>query len=261
MISIIIVNYKSVQLLHQCLGSIAKHSLNQDNSERVNFEVIIVNNDIGEFILAKNYPFSTQVINVYRNIGFGPANNLGAKKASGRYLFFLNPDTELTGGSLENMFAYLEQNQNVGVLGPKIILKRQNRPQPWTCGKKTSLGGIIFRNTFKKPWNKPIASSVDWISGTAMMVRKDLFDALGGFDEQFFMYFEDQDLCIRIKQLGKEVLFFPYARVDHYDGKSWENQRQKKEAYYSSQDYFFKKHYGNTKAIFLKLLRFIAKGT
>ncbi len=256
MISIVIVNYRSAQLLHQCLDSIDRHSITQKST----LEVIIVNNDNDDLVLAKNFPFPMQVINVHRNIGFGSANNLGAKKTSGKYLLFLNPDTELSDKSLEKMFNHMEQNKNIGVLGPKIILKKQNRPQPWTCGKKTSLGDIIFRNTFKKPWNKHITSSVDWVSGTALMVRKDLFDLLGGFDEQFFMYFEDQDLCVRIKQLGKDVLFFPHAQIDHHDGKSWEDERRKKHAYYSSQDYFFKKHYGSFKTIILKLLRFIAKG-
>lgn len=252
-LSIIIVNYKSKRLLSNCLTSLEK---NLDLS--LDFEVIIVNNDQDKLLLEKNYTFKNKVIQSKENLGFGKANNLGAKHAKGDNLLLLNPDTILQDNSIEKMFSFLTENHHIGIVGPKIIQSNRRGPQPFTCGKKTSLLSILFRNTILKPWNKKVPTLVDWVSGTALLIREPIFKKLKGFDEKFFMYFEDQDLCLRTKGLGYDISFFPNSHIVHFDGKSWPNTEKQKRAFYKAQDYFFQKHQPPYQGIILKILKKIA---
>lgn len=254
--SIIIVNYKSEAYLEKCLYSIGEQFQKDDFA----FEVLVVNNDNKKLLLKNTYKFNLKIIENGQNIGFGKANNIGASQANGDHFFFLNPDTVLIDDSLVNTVDNLEKHQGVGIIGSRIIKYSQNRPQPWTCGNKSSITNIIFRNTINKPWRKKVPTNVDWVSGAALLIRKELFEKLGGFDENFFMYFEDQDLCLRAKAHGNSIIFFPHMSVVHFDGKSWRNNSQKKHFFYKSQIYFFDKHHGSIKTNFLKILRFIIKG-
>lgn len=257
--SIVIVNYKSKKYLSKCLQSIEKQLI--INKKPVfPFEIIVVNNDPKETISTKNNPLSLRVLNNPNNIGYGGANNIGAQLAFGQYLFFLNPDTILLDDSLKDMIYHLDKHQDVGIIGPTIFDYYRKAPQPWTCGSKTDLLNIIFRNTINKPWNKKRSMNVDWVSGTALLTRKKLFQQIGGFDERFFMYFEDQDLCLRIKNSGKAVIYCPHSKVIHFDGKSWNDKSSKKSAFFESQTYFFQKHHGQFQSLLLNSLRIITKG-
>ena len=140
------------------------------------------------------------------------------------------------------------------------MLFRSQKPQPWTSGKQTTLKRILFRNTFGAPWKKSLPLETDWVSGTGLLVRKSSFFQIGGFDEKFFMYFEDQDLCLRMKKAGHQVFFLPFFVIGHFDGKSWRNPRQKKMAFYQSQDLFFQKHRPKWEGWLLKVFRLIFKG-
>ncbi len=258
-LSIIITNYQSYQHLLICLTSI-KRFLYSDKSLKNNFEVIIVNNDKKEIeIPFSRYPFVSQkIINTKQNIGFGLANNLGSIMAKGKYLLFLNPDTVFTDNSLKKALDYLDKNKEVGIMGLKIIDHRRKSPQNWTCGHKTTWGTILFRNTINKPWNKKSPQTVQWVSGTALLIRRKIFNQIGRFDKNFFMYFEDQDLCLRVRQQGYKIVFFPYSQVIHFNGRSWRNQKEKqKRAYRESQVYFFKKHNSPLGYFFLKSIHFL----
>lgn len=252
-LSIILVNYRSEKWLISCLLGLNELSLSP-----LTFEVIVVNNDPKKFIAPEKLLFELKILESQKNIGFGGANNLGVRTSKGKNILFLNPDTLFQKKSIESLFRFFKKNPHIAILGPKIIQASRFRPQPFTCGKKTSLLGILFRNTILKPWNKKKPTLVDWVSGTALLVRKSLFQKVGGFDEKFFMYFEDQDLCLRIKKLGYDVCFFPKSDVLHYDGKCWPNSKQQKIAFYAAQDYFFKKHHPAYKGFILKILKKIA---
>lgn len=254
-LSIIIVNFQSQDFLKKCLLSLEK------NLKKDFFEVILVNNDSIPFKknLFNNRSFPIFPIQAPKNLGFGSACNLASQKAQGKYLFFSNPDSFLFDNSLEKALYFLEKNSKIAVVGGKIILFPQKLSQPWTSGKKTTLLRIIFRNTFNVPWKKKHPVSVDWVSGTALLVKKTIFDKVGGFDENFFMYFEDQDLCLKIKKEGFKIFFLPFFSVGHFNGKSWKNNRQKKEAFYQSQQFFFQKHRPLWENKLLKILSFIFK--
>ncbi len=259
--SVIIVNYNSKIYLEKCLESIESQLVcKKKPSNSFDFEVIIVNNDKHPLCPEVPYSFSLHIINNEKNEGFGKAHNIGISHAQGKYIFLLNPDTLLQDDSLIYLTDQLDQHSDIGIIGLKIIEYERKQPQPWTCGTKTNLLNIIFRNTINKPWNKKHPVNVDWVSGTALLMRKTLFEKVGGFDENFFMYFEDQDLCLRVKQQEKTIIFYPYASVIHFDGKSWNSTLKKKAVFYRSQTYFFTKHHGSVQLIFLKFLRVLIKG-
>lgn len=257
-ISIIIVNYKSRNFLNKCLKSIDQFIVPVLKNK---FEVIVVNNDKRNLNLESNFNFKLRVLENNANLGFSDANNKGSVMATGKYLFFLNPDTEFRNESFEKVINFLKSEESKNkILGLKILDVKNGKVQDWSCGYKTSLFNIISRNRFvKKPWiNKDIVS-VDWVSGCAMIIEKKLFDKIKGFDDNFFMYFEDQDLCLKAKNVGAEILYFPLGEVFHWGGKSWDGESEQKKEYYKSQDYFFVKHFPKWQGCVLRFFRGIFK--
>ncbi len=253
MISIITVNYNSKNYLEKLITSIKKHL---DTNK---IELIIVNND-KKRLKIDNHLVRTNIIHKGENIGFGAASNVGAHNAKKEWLLFVNPDLEFIDNSLEKAIKFLQKNKKIATIGPQIIQNSTKRAQPWTSGKKTSLSQILFRNTIKKSWNKKNPVSVDWVSGTTLLISRKQFIKVGGFDETFFMYFEDQDLCLRIKEQNKKILFYPDFKVLHHDGKSWNNKKGQKNHYYKSQDLFFQKHHNLFQQYLLRIIRKITKG-
>jgi len=256
LLSIIIVNFQSQDFLTKCLESLEKQLKN------LSFEVILVNNDPTplkkDFFAPFSFPHT--LLETNENLGFGAGCNLANQKALGEFLFFLNPDSFLTDDSLKKALDFLQEKPSVGVVGGKIFLFPEKIIQPWTSGKKTSLWRILFRHNFGASWKSQKPVSVDWVSGTALLTRKKLFEEIGGFDKDFFMYFEDQDLCLRIKNSGFKIFFLPFFSVNHYNGKSWDDNQQKKRIFYHSQDIFFQKHHPRWEKTLLKFFRFILKG-
>lgn len=243
-LSIIIVNYHSYRHLLLCLASINRFLYN-NAILKDKFEVILVNNDKQKLSIPIAYPFlNKKIINTGKNVGFGIANNLGTIMTSGKYLMFLNPDTILTDSSLINALNYMEKDDTISALGLGIIDNVRKKPQNWSCGKKSTWGTILFRNTINKPWNKNTPQKVNWTTGTALIVKKSLFKKINGFDKNFFMYFEDQDLCLRLNALKNEskIIHYPQSTILHFNGKCWRNKSKQKQAYQTSQLYFFKRH-------------------
>lgn len=249
-ISFIILNYQSEQYLKKCLLSVKK------NFSSIRHEIIVVNNDASDLKIDFCEPDS-QVLNNHDNLGFSRACNLGAKKARGRILFFLNPDTELLDDKLIDFLPFLER-ESIGIIAP-LLMTADGKPQAWSGGKMITPLGTLLRNVFKKKnffslTNPPIRK-LEWVSGAAFLIKKTLFERLGGFDEKFFMYFEDVDFCKRVTELGKEILLFSQSIVLHHGGGSVENAQTQKKLYYESQDYYFKKHFGPIEASLIKFIR------
>ena len=254
-ISIIIINYQSQEYLKRCLDSIELYLVPKLRKNNHSIETIVVDNDKTEMISLANYSFHATIVDSDHNVGFGSACNLGSQGLTSDFLLFLNPDTQLIDGSLSEMFNFSLSKPNIGIVGPQIIDSARNAPQPWTAGEKTTIWKILFRNTIKAVWKKKQATSTDWVSGTAFLIRRDLFATLGGFDENFFMYFEDQDICLRAKKINYQTYFYPKARIIHHNGKSWQNKKGQKNEYYRSQNYFFKKHGKKYEQILLSLVK------
>jgi hypothetical protein len=247
-LSIIIVNYKSERYLDSCIASI------YSKLSAARLEIVLVNNDSEEGLekIRKSYP-EARIIPLQKNIGFGGASNAGAKEAQGEYLLFLNPDTEIVSADLDAAVEKLAQD-GTGILGLKII-DRNGKQQEWTVGLQEVGLGSLIRNNLAFLGESKRQKSIFWVSGAALMMEKKVFMETGGFDESFFLYFEDVDLCKRVRERDKKIKYTDDIIVKHVEGGSQRDKIKQKKDFYASQDYYFKKHFGWLTGITVKVLR------
>lgn len=253
-LSIIIVHYKVKEELFECIKSIQKAK------SKIPYEIIIVDNDEKEIIehdLKKIFP-EVKYIQALENIGFGAGNNLAAKVAKGKYLFFLNPDTTVFSGAIDNLVSFLEKQKEAGIVAP-LLVNAKEQPYPQGSKKLGVSQGIVclsfinklFSNNpiskdyFLRNWDKKTLGEVDVVPGSAFLIRRSIFEKIGGFDENFFLYFEEFDLCNRVKDLGYKIFILPEAKVKHL----WEVSTKRadfdiKKIFQKSRFYYFKKYYG-----------------
>lgn len=255
-LSVIIVNYKSEHFLEQCLASIYRTI-----GDQASFEIIIVNNYPEEKLekIRQRFP-GTKVIVSSKNGGFGQGNNVGAREASGEYLWLLNPDTEIIAGDLRLVMEEFRQDAGLGALGC-CLMTEYGKIQEWGAGTEITLWDLLKNNlgicASRKIWESGHAREAAWVAGTALFVRKDLFLEVGGIDEDIFMYFEDVDLCKRIRETGRKILYFPEMEILHKCGGSYgtEGKKRQKQNYYDSLVYYFKKHRPGLETSVVKTLR------
>lgn len=231
-VSIIIVNYNTVKLTKACIESVIKNSLSNI------IEIIVVDN--GSLDESKKTFISDESINyIYlnENIGFGPANNLGAEVAKGKYLFFLNSDTLLIGDALSKLVLFAESNldKNIGAVGTCLIDEsgKDNLSfMPFVSAKRIYLRFVQeflrLRNNNQANVYRKIKENyftkVDVISGANLFVPKYVFDKLIGFDSDFFMYYEESELQKRMALLEFDRYIINERLIIHYDGGSFENK-------------------------------------
>ncbi len=267
-ISIILVNYNGADIVIDCLNYLEKY-IDKDNCE-----IIIVDNnsqDNSIDIIENQFPY-IKLIKLPKNIGFGAGNNAGAKIATGEFLFLLNTDTILIENTPELLSHYLHQNQDVGVVSSRITFK--DGSYQLSCGKLPNLivefidkirysldrkWHSIFSTVYDKQYSS--VQEVGWVTGACLMIRRDIFEKLGGFDESFFMYFEDKDLCKRVHDAGFKVVYYPKTSLIHLLGGSSQSVKTSVNSYYrDSQLYYYQKHLGKLQTAILKIyLRFTGK--
>jgi len=242
---------------------VALHDLNAVIPAR-SCEILIANNDsaplpktIKRIVTNALY---TEVYNLSSNQGFGVANNYIAKKAQGTYLFFLNPDTYNFSGDLMGLVKMIEQRV-CDVIAPTIT-NADGSPQVWSYGKMITPRSIVSSNLLKNDTKSgtgfqcdQATKDVDWVTGAAFLIKKTDFQEVGGFDERFFLYFEDIDLCKRLVEKEKKILVSQEMKLKHKSGASAKNSLSQKAHYYKAQNYYLKKHYGKTVAKVFSLLR------
>jgi len=252
-LSIIIVNYNVKEFLQNLIHSIEKASLNLTK------EILIVDNasDDGsvEFIKEK-FPQIKLIAN-QKNLGFGKANNIGLKQANGKYILLINPDTLVAEDTFEKMIKFFESNSEAGLAGCKILNPdgslqlacRRSFPGPWTSFTKvTGLSNLFPNSKIFARYNLTYLDEnktyeVDAISGSFMMMRKEVYEKVGGFDEQFFMYGEDLDLCYRIQKSGFKVYYVHSTQIIHYKGESTKRSSlDETKVFYNAMHLFVKKH-------------------
>jgi len=230
LISIIIVNYNVKDLLENCLHSV--YSAVRD----LNHEIIVVDNnsDDGSCEMLRQRFTDVSIIENTENLGFAKANNAALGIARGKFLLLLNPDTLVQEDTFTNMISFFENNLDVGMAGCKILNPdgsfelacRRSFPSPWVSFTKLSGLSLIFPNSaFFARYNLTYLSEdetyeVDAISGSFMMLRKHIFDTIGGLDESFFMYGEDLDWCYRIQSAGWKIYYVHTTKIIHYGGES-----------------------------------------
>lgn len=231
-ISIIIVSHNTADLIGACLKSI-------EGEQDCLKEIFIVDNastDGSADSIRRNYPWVHLIVNE-ENRGFAAANNQVLPRCQGKYIFFLNPDTKVEPGSLKKFTSFMAVNPHIGLAGSKVI-----------HSDGTLQESVSFRYPGQKFATQELSGlkgAIACVLGASMMARAEIVKQVGGFDEDFFLYGEDQDLCLRIRKTGCEIGYCEDAVVVHLGGQSERKSmfseiwRKKTQAEYL----FYKKHY------------------
>lgn len=250
-VSIIIVYFSGWRDFEKCLQSIKHH-----NSKYL-FEVIVVNNghELIQNKIKKILPRSTYIHNTFNN-GYGAGNNLGSQKAKGEYLFILNPDVELQKNTIDILVQEIEVNKKIAVVAPQLLFPNKKPYKLVGSRELNTLTGIvchscinalfpnnsISRNYFMYdvPINKKRKAFA--VPGCAFMIRQNIFEEVGKFDENIFLYYEESDLGKRLQISGYEEYIVPEAKVIH--NHSFDSDESLKKYNTQSRMYYFMKHYG-----------------
>lgn len=264
-ISVIIVNYNGLDLTRRSIESVLKYVRN--------CEIILVDNNSTESGIEKlssDFP-QVKLLRLRQNYGFGYGNNRGAEIAAGEYLFFLNNDAYLIENTPQILSDFMDNNKNVGAVGPKLIYPdgRFQLSFGWAPSiinewriRKLQKGLIMeydkYLNIINTRFNK--IAEVGWVTGAALMIRKKIFDEDKGFDEKYFMYFEDSDLSKRINNIGYKICYFPGTSVVHLANATVKAIETMNIEYRKSQLYYYKKHLPIISQILLRVYLFLKTG-
>lgn len=227
-------------------------------------EVIVVDSGSGDGTaeaLARRFP-GLALIASPENIGFGRGSNLGAARARGEFLAFVNPDVVLPRGVLGALAAHLLEHPRAAIAGPAIrdagggrSIAAQRFPSLGLEMKRQWAGLLAPLGFSDRGDREPTARGpVDWVSGACLLIRREVFFRLGGFDPQFFLYYEETDLCLRARAAGYEVHHLPDLEVVHRQGASaalavgTREQGRLQGPFRASRRYYFRKHHGRAVA-------------
>lgn len=276
-LTISIVNYNAGDYLIKCLESLRKVS------KDLEFDVWVVDNASkdGSFEKAKkDFPEFNFVLN-RKNLGFGKAHNLILKKAKTPYVLTLNPDSEVLSGTISFMFDYMEKNPDVGISTCKVekedgsldIASHRGFPTPMASFRYFFLKDDSLYHLTKRNMNE--IHEIDSVVGAFMFMRKSVLEKVGYFDEDYFLYGEDIDLCFRVKEAGFKIMYIPEVRIlhvkgvssgikKHSAGVSTANKSTKSLAlgyFYSTMKIFYKKHYAKKYPFFINWLVYLGIDT
>lgn len=262
-LSVIIVNYNTADELRTCIQSVTKHT------KEISYEIIVVDNnsnDHSKTMLEDDFPNVTSYFLPY-NSGFSFANNYAMERSKSNYILLLNPDTLLTENSFLKMYEFLDNNPAVGAVGP-ILTDHQGNIR-LTFHKFPNIKTHFIESLYIKPLIKRYSLTkeqnvllsiekpfeVDWISGGSFMVRRSIYDDIGGFDERFHLFAEDVDWCVRIKSIGWKVFYLPQIKIVHLGGISTHrNFFRLVLNRYRSKLIFVKKHSGKAELLIIRIL-------
>ena len=273
-LSISIVNYNGGDYLYKCLDSLKKVSA------ELEFDVYVIDNNSKDGSMEKvekDFPQFSYIKND-KNLGFGKAHNIVLKKVKTPYVLTLNPDCEVPSGTLKYMFDFMEKNNEIGLSTCKIIkadgspdeAAHRAFPTPWNSFlylffKKDN--GYHMTNA-----NMTESHEIDSAVGAFMFIRKSVLEQVGYFDEDYFLYGEDIDLCFRIKRAGYKIFYVPQVEIlhvkgvssgikEHSKGQSSATKQTKNLAlnyFYSTMKIFYKKHYAKKYPFFVNWIAYLA---
>jgi len=262
-LSIVIVSYNTKKITQDCLDSINR-SL---TGTKIRYEIILIDNDSHdgsqELLITMSKDNKNHLI--YRqsgeNLGFGQGNNFGVKTAQGKYVLLLNSDTIVLNQSIEKLYNfYVKNEKQIHFLGPKL-LNIDLTPQTSVCRFFTlpvAFATLLLKGDY---WGLTRSSPnkfkrVDWITGACILTKKEIYERLGGFDKNIFMYMEEVDLLYRAKKLGLNTYFYPKSQIIHLGSASSNGRTYPILQVFQGFLFFYKKHY----SIFhIFLLRIILK--
>jgi hypothetical protein len=268
-LSIIIVSFNTKSLLVSCIKSVLKYT------KAIKFEIIVIDNGSKDGSAAAAKDLSVRVIENNNNPGFATANNQGVKVSGGKYVLFLNSDTEIHDNVLGEMLAWMNLNSKAGVA--TCALKNTNGSMQATGGYFPTLLRVFSWMTIQdiplvdsiiKPFHPYHSKSIffkgdkfyknkkelDWVTGAYLLTRKDVLNRIGGWDESFFMYVEEVDLCYRIKKLGYKIWFLPKWSITHLGGASSKTNEFSLISEYDGVKKFYGKHYPRWQFPILRLI-------
>lgn len=261
-LSIIVLNWNTADETLACLESIYSRTV------RHAVEVIVVDNassDRSREVVAEKYPKAKLVVHS-TNLGFCAGNNRAIPATRGRYVLFLNSDTVVTEGALDRLVDFADSQADIGIVGPKLL--NLDGSLQYSCRRFPNLGAGMFRNTplgrllpknrytidyLMSDWDHASVRDVDWVSGAALLIRREALDELGGFDEAFYMYCEDVDLCYRAHRAHWRVIYFPESVIYHIIGRA-SNKVPTRMTYmfHRSMYRFYRKHYAKTTPFYVR---------
>lgn len=230
-LSIIIVNYKNLELLKLCLKSLRENL----KSENLAYEILVADSEAQsetEMLLTEDFP-EVKYFPFQKNIGYAAGVNCGIKNSSGQYILVLNPDIVVTKNSIPALLAHLQKNPDVGMIGPRLLgFNGETQNSRFNFYRPST---IVYRRTFlgKTWWGKKELAKFnltqyspldpifpDWIMGSAILTNRKAIERVGTMDEKFFLYFEDVDWARRFWENGFKVKYFPEAVMLHYHQRS-----------------------------------------
>jgi len=258
-LSIIIVNWNSADFVRQCVRSVGEHT------RGIGVEIVVI--DSGSFdgcgeMLAREFPH-VRFIQSDKNLGFARGNNQAAKQAAGRWLVFLNPDTELRGPALNRLFEVAAALPKAGAMGARLLngdgTLQTSCLQSFPTVANQVLDADLLRKWFPRSrlWGMaPLyagssePAEVEGISGACLMTPRALFEQLGGFNEDYFMYYEDMDYCLKVRRAGWKNYYVPAAEIVHHGGKSSGGEHSKFSSVMMAESgwRFFRAHRGAAQA-------------
>ena len=268
-LSIVIVNYNSGEYLSGTLRSI------MDFPPGVEWDVIVFDNNSTDDSIEKAKRITVDNRNFKfilseKNLGFAGGNNKVIDQLRSKHILLLNPDTSVTKNSLDVLINYLDQNDDVGAVGPCLIDKDNEYTVSfgWFPTARGIISGAFLPKRLQSPQSGGLGIApdesikepmdVDYVSGACLMTSREIFYKTGLLDENYFAYFEETDWCLRLKKRGYRVVLIPSARVYHYEGKSFaEIPYKKMEIFVTSAKRFFSLHFPS----YLKILYIIANVT
>jgi N-acetylglucosaminyl-diphospho-decaprenol L-rhamnosyltransferase len=238
-LAIQIVNYRTRRYLERCVETVVSDL----EGSGVRYEINLLDNASGEDLddLARRWS-GCRAFTAPSNLGFGGGHNLLAAKTNAPYLLILNPDVELVRpNSIERLLTLAAGDARVAAVGPKLVLL-DGRPQPYDHGRLYGLRAQVALQGGHSYWRATdVRQRVAWVSGAAMVLDRAAFAGVGGFDERLFLYKEDEDLCLRLREAGRLVIYEPAVTVCHHGGVVADSHRELTPA----TTYFFAKHYAH----------------
>jgi GT2 family glycosyltransferase len=208
-------------------------------------------------LVRASFPWA-ELITSSENLGYARANNRGIRESRGRFILLLNPDTVLPHGALRELLTGLEAQPEAGAIGPALV--HENRSFQVSFGRKVGFFSELVQKSVRNPYYKvrlktgAQARETGWLSGACLLLRRLALEEAGLFDENFFLFFEDIDLCLRMRQKGFRLIFEPRIKVLHVGGASTSRQKlASRLEYRRSQVYFYRKHNSRLSLFLLKL--------
>lgn len=251
-VTILIVNYNACAYLRNCLSSL------YEKGSRYSWETLVVDNGStdGSLRMLRHFP-QVRVIANAENRGFARANNQGIEASAGRYILLVNPDVVLL-DPVDRLIDFMDGHPHCGIAGGRVLNPDQTIQH--TCrsfpslallpfGRESPLTRIMPRNRWSRQFlcrdlKDGTETQVDAVGGVFMAIRRKLLDEIGGFDERFFLFVEDTDLCYTARKHDWQVYYAPFASVIHFGGRSTRSVRTRSVYHHYRGIYrFFEKHY------------------